>query len=129
MGHESHGSGSSAAELERNRTLLKQARGPGILLLTATYLLEGGAVVLLLVIYYWFYHWFGGIRSEASPPWFVGSLVIFALGAQANRDMRVNKRIDALLSLLIRKGMLDEEVAETRLTLDAGGSPPGKSQA
>ena len=129
MGHESHGSGSSVAEVERNRTLLKQARGPGILLLTATPLLESGVVVLLLVIYHWFYHWFGGTRSEASPPWFVGVLVIFALGAQANRDMRVNRRIDALISLLIRKRMLDDEVAETRLTLDAGGSAPGKPQA
>jgi len=129
MGHESHASGSSPADVERNRTLLKQARGPGILPLTAVYLLESGTVVLILVIYHWFYHWFGGVRSEASPPWFVCLLVVFALGAQANRDMRVNKRIDALLSLLIRKGMLDEEVAETRLTLDAGGSPHGESQA
>jgi hypothetical protein len=109
------------AEVERNRALLKQARGPGLLQLTATALLEGGVVVLLLVSYLWFHHWFGGIRTEASPPWFVGSLVIFALGAQANRDIRANKRIDALVSLLIRKRMLDDEVAETRLTLDGGG--------
>jgi len=45
MGHERHGSGSSVAELESNRALLKQARGPGLLLLTATALLEGGVVV------------------------------------------------------------------------------------
>jgi hypothetical protein len=41
--------------------------------------------------------------------------------------MLVNKRIDALVSLLIRKRMLDDEVAGTRLHLDAGGSAPGDS--
>jgi len=128
MGHERNGSGSSVAEVEKNRALLKQARGPSLLLLTATSLLESGVVVLLIVMYYWFHHRFGGIRTEASPPWLVGSLVIFALAAHANRDMRANKRIDSLVTLLIRKRMLDDEVAETRLTLDAGGSAPGGSQ-
>jgi hypothetical protein len=129
MGHERQGLGASVAEVEKNRTLLKQARGPGLLQLTAASLIESGVVVLLLAMYYWFHQWFGGARSEASPPWFVGSLVIFALGAQAHRDMLVNKRIDSLVSLLIRKRMLDDEVAETRLHLDAGGSAPGDSVA
>ena len=108
--------GSSLAETERSKSLLKQARGPGIAQSILAYLLSAGVVILITYI--------GSFRSERFEllPWLVCSLLVFVLGAQLRSEMQTNKRLDALLTILVRKRLFDDEVADTQLKLNDGGS-------
>ena len=110
--------GSSVTESQRNESLLKLAKGTGTAVLMLTYFAGAGVVILLTYL---------GLLGDAPRraeflPWLTCSLLIIVLGAQSMGEMRVHKRLDALLTLLTRKRLFDDEVMEARLILEPGDS-------
>ena len=117
--------GGSLTELERNKSLLRQARGTSTALLSLTYLGEVGVVLLLTYL-----ATLGdAARRTEFLPWLTCSLLVIVLGAQLAREMQTNKRIDGLLTILTRKRLFDDEVADTTLMLEASGSATRRSQS
>ena len=117
--------GPSWIEAEKSRSLLKDTRGTGVPTLVLTYFGEAGAVIVLT---YLLFQFGDSARRSAFLPWFVCSLLVFVLGAQWTSEMRVNKRLDGLLSLLTRKRLFDDEITDRELRRRANGDADGKRQ-
>jgi len=117
--------GSSLIEADRNRSLLKNARGTGVLTLMLIYFVEVGLVIFLTYLPFQFGD---SARRSAFLPWLVCYLLVGVLGAQWMSEMRVNKRLDGLLGLLTRKRLFDDEIAGSDLRLDASGFTNEKRQ-
>ncbi len=114
--------GSSIVEIERNKSLFKQARGVSTGQLILAHLISAGVVILVTYL--------GTVRSGRFEPlpWLVCSGLVFVLATQFAGEMHTNKRLDALLTMLIRKRLFDDEVTDTQLMLDLPGSAARRTQ-
>jgi hypothetical protein len=85
-------------------------------------MISAGVVILITYL--------GSFRSGRFEllPWLVCSGLVFVLGTQLMGDMHTNKRLDALLTMLIRKRLFDDEVTDTHLMLDIPGSAGRRPQ-